>query len=267
LSVVIPTLNVAPIIRRCLDSLTWADEVVIVDMFSTDATEAICTEYPNVRFLQNRDYIFANVNYGAERASGSWIMRLDSDEVPTAEMAAEIRDRVLSEREPQYSGYWAPSRTWFCGKPLRYGSAWDPRGAGRGYTYRKVLFRKGTARYECKREHEDLTTTGEYGTLEHPYEHYSHPTLTGWIAKMNYYTDRDAERLTEAEVAAAAGLGIRTVAWRTVRDFVSLYFRRQGYRDGAHGLAASFLYSIYPAIERLKRWERSLEREGSAAPP
>ena len=74
LSVVIPTLNVEPIIARCLDALRWADEVVVVDMFSTDRTREICERYPNVRFLQKQDYIFANVNYGMEIATGDWVM-------------------------------------------------------------------------------------------------------------------------------------------------------------------------------------------------
>src|SRR5713101_2099961 len=90
LSVVIPTLNVEAIIARCLEALRWADEVVVVDMFSTDRTREICESYPNVRFLQKQDYIFANVNYGMEAATGDWVMRLDSDEVPTPELAREI---------------------------------------------------------------------------------------------------------------------------------------------------------------------------------
>src|SRR6266853_1273739 len=82
LSVVIPTLNVEGIIARCLEAVRWADEVVVVDMFSTDRTREICEGFPNVRFIQRRDYIFANVNHGMEVAAGDWVMRLDSDEVP-----------------------------------------------------------------------------------------------------------------------------------------------------------------------------------------
>ena len=96
LSVVIPVYNVADIIGRCLDALTWADEVVVVDMFSTDETEAICRRYANVRFFQNRDYIYANFNYGLDRATGDWILRLDSDEVVSLQLAQEIQEEVLA---------------------------------------------------------------------------------------------------------------------------------------------------------------------------
>ena len=108
LSVVIPTFNVEPIIARCLEALRWADEVVVVDMFSTDRTREICERYPNVRFLQKQDYIFANVNYGMEIATGDWVMRLDSDEVPTPELAREIQEEVLARPEVPYTTYWVP---------------------------------------------------------------------------------------------------------------------------------------------------------------
>ena len=76
-----------------------------------------------------------------------------------------------------------------------------------------------------------------------------------WVAKMNYYTDRDVERKTPEECAAVR-FTPRLFLRRFFRDFVSLYVRRQGYRDGAHGLAACFLHAVYPAVETIKTWER-----------
>src|SRR5215212_9456427 len=106
LSVVIPTLNVEAIIGRCLEAVRWADEVVIVDMFSTDRTREICEGFPNVRFKQRRDYIFANVTYGMEVAIGDWVMRLDSDEVLTPELAREIQEDVLAKPDVPYQTFW-----------------------------------------------------------------------------------------------------------------------------------------------------------------
>jgi hypothetical protein len=81
------------------------------------------------------------------------------------------------------------------------------------------------------------------------------PTVSAWVAKMNYYTDRDVERKSPEECAAVRFTTGRFL-WRFLRDFVSLYVRRQGYRDGAHGLAACFLHAVYPAVETVKTWER-----------
>jgi glycosyltransferase involved in cell wall biosynthesis len=260
LSVVIPTLNVEAIIARCLESLRWADEVVVVDMFSTDRTREICESFPNVRFLQRRDYIFANVNFGMEQAVGDWVMRLDSDEVLTPELAREIREEVLARPDVACSTFWVPSRVYFWGKWLKFGPAYDPRSKGSGYGYRKILFRRGTARYVVKSEHEDITAAGPEGWLKHPYDHYSMPTVSTWVAKMNYYTDRDVERKTPEECAAVR-FTPRTFLWRFCRDFFSLYVRRQGYRDGAHGLSACFLRAVYPAVETIKTWERRWKAE------
>jgi len=255
LSVVIPTLNVEPIIARCLDALRWADEVVVVDMFSTDRTREICERYPNVRFLQKQDYIFANVNYGMEIATGDWVMRLDSDEVPTPELAREIQEEVLARPEVPYNTYWVPNRFYFSGKWLKFGPAFHPRARGAGYDFRKILFRKGTAHYVVKSEHEDITAAGPFGWLKHPYDHHSMPTVSTWVAKLNYYTDRDVERKTAVECAAVR-FAPGPFLWRFFRDFVSLYVHRQGFRDGAHGLAACFLHSLQPALEVIKTWER-----------
>jgi glycosyltransferase involved in cell wall biosynthesis len=229
--------------------------VVVVDMFSTDRTREICERYPNVRFLQRRDYIFANVNYGMEAARGDWVMRLDSDEVLMPELGREIQEEVLARPDAPYNTYWVPSRVYFWGKWLKFGPAFNPRAKGSGYDFRKLLFRKGTARYEVKSEHEDISASGPFGWLTNPYDHYSMPTVSAWVAKMNYYTDRDVERKTPEECAAVR-FALRPFLWRFLRDVVSRYVRRQGYRDGAHGLSACFLHAVYPAVEAIKTWER-----------
>src|SRR5262245_27441672 len=87
---VIPTKNVADIIAGTLESLRFCDEVIVVDMFSTDATRAVCELFPNVRFFQRHDYIYGNFNFGVELAKSEWIIRLDSDERLSPELQREI---------------------------------------------------------------------------------------------------------------------------------------------------------------------------------
>lgn len=265
ISVVIPTFDVERIIGRCLDALRWADEVNVVDMFSTDRTAEICRSYPNVRFLQNRDYIYANVNYGIERASHEWVMRLDSDEVVTPALAEEIQQVVLTERMPQYSGFYVPNRVFFFGHWIKYGPAFDPRSPVAGESYRKLIFRKGTASYRCEREHEDLTTTGEYGFLKNHYRHYSHESISHWIAKMNYYTDRDVERVPVDAIVVPRLRRLRLCYW-FLSNVVGLYLRKRGYRDGFVGFVVCLLHGGYPIIEQLKRWEKRWQAERAAGP-
>jgi len=266
LSVVIPTYNVEPVIARCLEALQWADEVNIVDMYSTDRTREICERYPNVRFYQNQDYIYGNVNYGIQRASHAWVMRLDSDEVVTPELAQEIQEVVLTERDPRYSGFFVPSRVYFFGRWIQYGPAFDPRSRVPGEAYRKVIFRKGTASYRCEREHEDLTTSGEYGFLENHYLHYSHESISAWIAKTNYYTDRDVERVPLENISLESFRRMRLLYW-LLHNFYGLYVTKRGYRDGFHGFVVCLLHAWYPIIHQLKLWEKKWNAENRPGTP
>jgi len=260
ITVVIPTYNVERNIAQCLDALRWADEVNVVDMYSTDGTRKICQGYPNVRVYENRDYIYGNINYGIQRASHDWIMRLDSDEVVTPELADEIQQVVLTEREARYSGFYVPSRVFFFGRWIKYGPAFDSRSPVPGEAYRKLIFRKSTAFYRCEREHEDLTTTGEYGYLKAHYLHYSHESISAWIAKMNYYTDRDVERVPPERIAVPRWRPLRVTYW-LLGNFLGLYVGRRGYRDGFHGFVVCALHALYPIIEQFKLWEKRWKAE------
>jgi glycosyltransferase involved in cell wall biosynthesis len=255
-AVVIPTLNVEKIIERCLDALIWADEVIIVDMFSTDSTRAICERYPNVRFFERKDYIFANVNFGMEQANTDWVIRLDSDEVLNKELQESIQ-RVLKNPDPRISGYYFPSIQYMFSLPMEYGVA------RRGVTKRKCMFRKGTAHYECKSEHEDITTTGEFGILQGYYEHFTNHTTEEIVRKFNYYTEKDVERVKPEDLRPPQP---GKLLYRAARMFILYYFQWKGYKDGRLGFFSSlFRGPVYMFIEEAKRWE-AWERSRGAMP-
>jgi len=259
LSVVIPTYNAERFIARCLDALTWADEVIVVDMFSTDRTPEICRSYPNVKFVQRDEkIIYANVNYGFDLAQGDWVMRLDSDEIVTPELAREIQEKILAKDEDENDGYVLPSRLHCFGRWIKHCGINDPRRLRTGYTYRLHIFKRGLCRYSLTHQHEDIDVPGKKGWLTHPYDHYSIDSISQWIAKTNYYTDRDAE---------AADLSQVHINWRTILKvatsplvgFFRLYVLRQGYQDGIWGLILCLLGANYYMIQELKKWERKLK--------
>jgi glycosyltransferase involved in cell wall biosynthesis len=256
LSVILCVYNEGHQIARCLDALTWADEVIVMDKFSTDDTEAVARRYSNVRFYQNEDWININVNLGIEKAKGDWILRMDADEVVSPEMAQEIQ-QILRNPDPRYSGYWAPNRVFFFGKWIRYGVAYDRKfGKERiGYCYRQVMYRKGAAKYACVGYHEELTTQAEFGRLKGHYDHYSHPSVSRWIAKMNMYTDGDTGRMDVLSPEFRMPRPGKTIV-ALIKIFFDLYVRRQGYRDGTHGFMTCALNTFYVLVERCKIWER-----------
>ena len=266
ISVVIPTYNVETIITRCLEALRWADEVNIVDKCSTDRTREICARYPNVRFHEREDSINPNVNYGIERATHEWILRLDGDEVVTPELAAEIQEVVLRERYPHYSGFHVPSRVHFFGKWIKYGPAFQSESQVPGQAYRKTLFRKGTAYYRCEHIHEDITTTGEYGFLKSHYLHYSHDSISQWIGKMNFYTDQDVGRVPMEQISFKPFLRLRLCYW-LLHNFYGMYVRRHGHRDGFHGFVVCLLSAWYPIVHQLKLWEKKWKAQCTSQTP
>lgn len=265
LSVVIPTYNCADLLARALDALAWADEVVVVDSFSTDSTEAVARRYPNVRWVpwapEGHYSIYAKVNHGMDLAAGDWVLRLDSDEVVTPALAEEIT-AVLGADGP-CDGYWIPSRTYFFGRWIRYGIAYNTEGINRtnpGHGYRKCLFRKGFARYPDHHAHEALESRGEWGYLTAHYDHYSHATVSQWIEKMNLYTDMDTVRWSFDDPMWKRYHPGKTVA-AVFLLFWDHYVRKKGYRDGMHGFMLAGLNAVYLFVERCKMWERQWRAE------
>ena len=256
LTAVLCTLNEAPRIARCLEALRWCDEVIVVDRFSKDDTGLIARQFANVRFIERGEWVFDNTNFGFKEAKGDWIMRIDADEIVSTEMSQEILE-ILKVNDLRYTGYHAPNRVFFFGKWMRYGVAYDNRlGKARvGYNYRKMLFRKGTAYYECKRQHEDLTTTGEFGILHGHYDHFSHPSVSRWIEKMNHYTDIDAG-LTDVLAPGFKPPHPAKTILALIKIFFHLYIQRMGYKDGLYGFITCALNTFYVLVERCKIWEK-----------
>ncbi len=241
---VIPTYNSAELLEDCLRSVAWCDEIIVVDMHSTDNTDEICARFPNCRVFKRDGYIYENFNYGMDQARSEWIIRLDTDERISPELRDEIRELLSSSEEPPHAAYTAPMVVYIIGKRLD----WGPE---RGRV-RNILVRRGRARYPTRTEHEDFMIDGTVGALHGPYHHYSTKSIGHFIHKMNYYTDRDLERHPHPVAARP-----RTVLSVAVRHFFHVYFRQKAYRDGYHGFVLAALRSIYIVVSMLKEWEKA----------
>jgi len=246
LSVVIPTKNSADVLDDCLASVSWADEVIVVDMFSTDETLRVCDRYSNCRVIQRQDYIFGNVNLGFDQASSDWVMRLDSDERVTPELAAEIKT-ILANAPVDVTGFEFWERPIALGRELTHGF-------GRKH-YRKMMFRRGTARYPVQSEHEALTTSGIWLRAEHGYLHLNYRNVGEYLQKTNYYTDRDVER---AELPPKPPPVTRAIL-ESLRAFYLYNVKWRGYRNGWVGFVDGSMRAFYQFVYWAKlreRWER-----------
>lgn len=251
LTVTIPTKDAGHLLVDCLASVSFADEIIVVDMFSTDDTEEVCAAYPQCRLIRRDGYIFENLNVAFAEAASDWILRIDTDERLTLELAAEIQE-ILADPPPGVIGFAFWERPIILGRELRHGF-------GRKH-HRKLLFRRGTARYRVEHEHEDLESTGVWQTGRHGYLHYNYSAVRQYLEKMNYYTEADAKR---ASLQSAPRM--RDALLQSTRQFYLYYLKYQGFRDGWVGFVDAAMRGFYQLVLWAKlreQWEK--QRFGAA---
>ncbi len=180
-SAVIITKNNENIITNCLNSLHWADEIVIVDSGSTDKTLAICETF-NCKIIKSPWLGFGKTKQLAvKNASHNWIFSIDSDEVCSEEFNKDIRKTLSS---PQHDGYHIKRRTFYLNKPIRF--------CGWQNDYPLRLFRKDKGDFNDRSIHEYVELKGSKGKIMALLYHHSFPTISSHLQKMNHYTDLGA---------------------------------------------------------------------------
>jgi glycosyltransferase involved in cell wall biosynthesis len=244
LSVAIITCNEEANIRRTLESIKWADEIVVVDSGSTDKTAAICREYTGKVLHQDWLGFSVQKNLAIEKTSGDWVLSLDADEPVEPALAEEIRN-IISRPGP-FDGYRIPRKTFFLGKQVRYGG-WYP-------DYNLRLFRKGKGRFEERVVHEAIKVQGRVGNTRHALLHYAYPDLASYMTSINKYSS------LAVTVMAAKGVSDFKCSWinilfRPVFTFILRYFFRLGFLDKKRGLVLNLFHSYYVFAKYAKAWE------------
>jgi glycosyltransferase involved in cell wall biosynthesis len=224
LSVIIITKNEEGNLRDCLNSVTWSDEIVVLDSGSIDRTESICMEF-GARFEQSPDWpgFGPQKNRALDFASGDWVLSIDADERVTPKLRAEI-ERILATHKTNNPGIYAlPRRSWFCGREMRH-SGWWP-------DYVTRLFRRGSARFSDDKVHERLVFAGQAEKLSAPLHHISYRTLSQVLDKTNSYSTAGAEMMRMRGKSGGLGAAIGHGLWA----FVRTYILRRGFLDGKEG--------------------------------
>ena len=220
LSLTIITKNEADNIRQCLESIAWADEIIIVDSGSDDDTVSICKEFTDQVFTDNDWQGFGiQKNRALERATGDWILSLDADEIVTDKLADEIREAITGNQNV----YEIPRLSTFCGREIKH-SGWWPDHVAR-------LFRNGHARFSDDKVHERLVFEGQSGKLQNSLKHNTAPDLHEVLDKINRYSSISAEKNQSNGKSA----GLLTAITHGLWAFLWSYFGRAGFLDGREG--------------------------------
>jgi glycosyltransferase involved in cell wall biosynthesis len=251
LTVTVITLNEAANIGAALESATWADEIIVLDAGSTDATVAIARQHATrVEVVEWPGY-GAQKNRAADLASNDWIFSLDADERITPGLAAEIR-RVLES--PAAGGYRIPRVTWYLGRWIR-STDWYP-------DLQLRLYDRRVARWNLRPVHESVDLRGTPGTLRNEIQHYAYRDVSHHVRTIDKYTTIAAEHWA-AEGRETTAL---SAAVHAQLAFLRNYVLRGGIRDGSAGLLVSVLNSYYVFLKHAKLWERQHRTPASPSP-
>jgi len=241
LSVIIITHNEERNIQACLESVKWADEIIVVDAFSTDRTVDICRGYTDRIFQRSWRGFSEQKQFALEQASHQWVLSLDADERVSEELKGEIQ-KLLAE-DPPWDGFYVPRRSYFLGKWMRH-SGWYP-----GYQLR--LFRKDRARLSGARVHEGFLVQGRIGYLKGDLIHHTHRTLEESFHRLNLYSSLEAQdRLPHQG----------RVRWHdffthAFGAFFRKYVMQKGFLDGVHGLILALITAMLKMALYMKIWE------------
>ena len=243
LSAVILTKDAESSVRDCLESVKWADEIIVVDGFSTDRTVEVCKGYTD-RIIPSEFKGFAEErNKGIDNATGDWILQLDADEVVTPGLAKALREAMASPGP--YVGYKFRRKNFFLGHPMRYGG-W--------YHYSAHFFKKGFGRYEGL-IHERLKLDGQQGIIEEEIEHRPFASISQFISRQNRYTTYEARDFLNEKGVLGKRVVMYNLYFKPAKLFWKFYFRKQGFREGMIGFIFSALYSYVHFMKWAKYWE------------
>jgi len=228
LSVALVTRNEEERLRACLESVAWADEIVVVDAESDDKTATIAREFTDRVVVRPWPGYAAQKNTALDLATGDWTLSLDADEIVSAELAADIA-RVLEADGPadRHGGLYPD---------------WQVR-----------LFRRGRGRFGTRAVHESVSVDGRVERLIGHLEHRSYRDIGDFLAR----ADRYATLAADEAVAQGRRVGVSALVLRPLGRFLGMYVAGRGFLDGWRGFLLASLYAYYVLIRSAKIWERT----------
>ena len=240
LTAIVTCFNEEANVGDCLQSLQFADEIIVVDSFSTDRTLEIAR--PLATRVVQHDYVnpARQKNWIIPQAAHEWVLILDSDERVTPELRLEIEALV---QKPEFDGYWIRRRNFFWGREIRHGT-WKTDKVLR-------LFRRDQGRYQDKEVHEEIEVNFSVGWCQERLIHYSYRGLDDYLRKVTRY---GAWGANDANRRGKHGSGWR-IASHTVGHFLKSYVLKQGFRDGVPGLVIAFMEAYHGFFKYGKLYE------------
>lgn len=244
ISVVILAKNEEKDIQRCLESVKWCDEIIVIDDYSSDKTLEIAKKIKATVYKQKLQDFSTQRNFAISKTRGDWILFVDSDEIISDALAFEISnvinqltDRTLSS----FNGFIIRRKDFIWGRELSHGES--------GSTKLLRLAKKGKGEWKGE-VHEKWKIEGKIGVLNNPIIHYPHQAISEFLKEINFYTSVRAQELHSKKIRAYWW----SIIFFPIGKFIVNYFYRKGFLDGIEGLVFAITMSFHSFLVRGKLW-------------
>jgi glycosyltransferase involved in cell wall biosynthesis len=240
-SVVIITLNEEKNIKDCLESVSWANEIIVVDSGSQDKTVEICRQFTDSVYDVPWQGFGKQKNSAVDLAHFDWILSIDADERVTPELKEEIK-ALLNDDSP-FPGYFISRKSYF-GKRLILHCGWFPDFSIRIFDRRKGRFNEAGV-------HESVQLNGKPGYLNHSLIHFTYKNISDFLVRMNQYSTLAAKDLFKDK----RNWAVIKMILHPPATFLRMYILKQGFKEGFPGIILSGLYAFYTFVKYSKLWE------------
>jgi len=238
ISATIITKNEEKNIDRCLFSLDWVDEIVVVDSGSTDKTLEICKKY-GCKIFQTEWMGFGKTKQLAvDKTSNNWVLSIDADEY----ISKELKKRLINFDVNNCLGYKIKRSSFYLNRKIKY-SGWQS-------DFPIRLFNKEYGGFNQKEVHESIEVRGLVCKIKHEILHYPFPSITAHVNKINLYTELGAQELFKKNKKTT----IIYAFISGISKFIKMYFIKFGFLDGKEGLILAILSGYYSMLKYLKLW-------------
>lgn len=242
ISILLPTYNCAAYVRDALESVKWADEILVIDSYSSDGTLDICREFGS-RIIQH-EYVNSakQKNWALPQCQHEWVFQIDTDEVICPQLKDEIEE-ALATVSADVDAFRIPRRNHVLGRFIRFGGIYPD--------FQTRLMRRDHCRWQEREVHAHVVVRGKTVDLRHDLLHFGMPNLSRQVRNLDRYTGYEADEMKK--------LGI-TFRWydlvlRPWLIFLHRFVWQQGWRDGYRGIILCAYLAMYEFLSRAKLWE------------
>lgn len=250
ISVVVLTKNEEACIADCLNSVSWADEIIVVDDESSDKTLEVVKRFNAKVFSRKMDVEGRHRNWAYAQARNQWVLSLDADEMVTSELMHEIKGAINSD---EFVAFDIPLRNYISNYWVRFGG-WYPAAKVR-------LFKKDKFKYEESEVHPRVFIEGSCGHLKSDIVHKGYPDIEHFLNSVNRQSTLEAVKW----INTGRKMTLGHMIWRAVDRFFRRYLRKKAYKDGMYGFVIAFFDTLYQILSYIKYREILNNRGASCA--